>query len=286
MSSISGISGTIDMMGILRLFEHAANDRNRGAAEIERILLTGIREHLRSGEVPAADLVRGADLLRRGQPCMANLRRISAMLERRPTAEELAAWSTSRINILSRLDEFFASHAAREINRRETLITISRSSAVFSAITGTARRGWKGRVFVLDGTPSGRGKDHAARLRETGLDAFSLPDGAILEAFDVPAGRLLVLCGADAIGPSRVINSQGTQVLAEIAGARSIARMLIADSHKDLPEEEFKVILDASPTADEGTGRSWPVFEAIPLELFDFRVNEYGIFPQGNRGSG
>lgn len=272
-------------MDILRLFQQAARDRFRGATEIERDLLIGLSERFR-GKAPGSEALRlGAGLLRESQPCMANLRRLAMLLESRMPAAELFRILQARLEVLLRLGSLLGAQASASILGAVDLLTISRSSAVFAAINASIQKGWSGRVFVLDGSPSGRGKEQAERLRKLDLEVISLPDAAMLEAFDEASASLLVLSGADAVGSRRVVNSQGTHLLMEVAGSRRVRRVLVADSGKDLPEEEIDEVLQRSPKAEEGQGRSWPVFEALPLELFDSRVREDATihlkFPRG-----
>lgn len=262
---------------ILKLFERAANDRQRGATEIERDLLLKLVDALPLVGDESRKLSEGAALLRAGQPCMANLLRLARCIGRDFRDEKLQQDLEARLTTLLQLGSLLGKNAASTLSAAGTLVTISRSAAVFAAINGAVREGWKGRVFVLDGSPSGRGEEQAQRLGKLGLEVYSLPDAVMLEAFDEPSVAMIVLSGADAVGPRRIVNSQGTQLLMEVAAARGVRRLLIADSGKDLREEELDAVLAASPLKDEAPGRRWPIFEACPIELFDDRVWEDGL---------
>lgn len=266
------------VVSIVELFERAANDRQRGATEIERDLLLRLVDGWPSSGGRMEVLRAGADRLRKGQPCMANLLRVAALIGAARQPQELQAALEQRLETLLQLGTLLGRNALPILLEAEILVTISRSSAVFAAVNGAVQEGWSGRLFVLDGSPSGRGQEQAERLRRLGLDLRSLPDAAMLEAFDEASVAMLVLCGADAVGSKRIVNSQGTQLLAETAGARGVRRILVADSGKDLQEAEIDRILAASPQVEESPGRKWPVFEACPMELFDGRVREDGFF--------
>jgi translation initiation factor 2B subunit (eIF-2B alpha/beta/delta family) len=84
-----------------------------------------------------------------------------------------------------------------------------------------------------------------------------------------------VLVGADAVSPERLVNASGTRTLLELASARSVPVVVVADSGKDLPDDEIDELLAECPEAvDEGSGRRRPIFEAIPLEFVTQRIRE------------
>jgi len=85
----------------------------------------------------------------------------------------------------------------------------------------------------------------------------------------------LVVIGADAVSPVRMVNVCGTAALLQLAGARSVPVVVVADSGKDLADEEIDEILESGPTATgDGPGRRWPVFEAAPFDLVTTRIRE------------
>lgn len=265
-------------MCIIALFQQAAADRRHGANEIERRL---IRELLNSKSEWRRELIeQGAQKLVSGQPSMANIRRLAIEMLETYDLGLLEKQLAVRGRVLADLPARLAEHGAEMVMNSDRVVTLSRSTAVYSVVTGAATRGWRGRVVVLDGTPSGRGIDQAADFCASGINAQSLPDGAVFEAFDEPASRLLIVVGADAVSCDRFVNAQGTHVLLEIGSALGVRRALIADSGKQLRDADLDGILAASPMREEsGPGRRWPVFEAIPLDLVNLRVTESGRFP-------
>jgi translation initiation factor 2B subunit (eIF-2B alpha/beta/delta family) len=126
-------------------------------------------------------------------------------------------------------------------------------------------------VVVLDGTVTGCGQDQARRLSVSG-EAVSRPDATAPWCLD--ASGVVVLVGADAVGPQRFINSVGTTMLMELAAARGLQRVLTADSGKDVSEQVLDEIADVLPRQSDSPVREWPIFEVIPMNLVSERVTE------------
>jgi len=83
-----------------------------------------------------------------------------------------------------------------------------------------------------------------------------------------------VLVGADAVGTRRFLNAAGTGMLLELARARGLTRVLVADSGKDVEEEVLDEIGALCPRHREPSGREWDLFELVPFELVSGRVKE------------
>jgi len=252
------------------LFDRAADDRRRGAAEIERRLIADLLGEM--GCCTPVDLVSGAERLLTGQPAMANLRNLARELARGDVASALD-WLQRRWVLLSELDERFAAAAWPLVEGAERLLSISRSSAVAAVLEGAWRRGWRGETVVFDGSSAGGGVSQATALAETMDRVQSQPDSTMAGWFAGEDVRVVV--GADAVSPKRVVNVGGTRNLFELAAARAIPVIVIADSGKDLPDDEIDEVLAESPEMiEEGTRRRWPIFEAAPLELVTNRIRE------------
>ena len=252
------------------IFDRAAEDRRRGAVEIEFKLIEDLLSERQRWT--ATGLISGAKRLLAGQPAMANLRNLARELARGDlaTARE---WLVRRSVLLAELDERFAAAAWPLIEGAERLLTISRSSAVAAVLVGAWRRGWRGETVVFDGSAVGGGADQASRLAETMDHIHSQPDSAV-SGWLVGNG-IRVLIGADAVSPERLVNVSGTSILLELAFTRSIPVVVVADSGKDLPDDELDELLASGPTAAEGnTGRRWPIFEAVPMNLVSTRICE------------
>ena len=203
---------------------------------------------------------------------MANLRNLARELAR-GDLEKVHEWLSRRSVLLSELDERFTAAAWPLIEGAERLLTISRSSAVAAILVGAWRRGWRGETVVFDGSPAGGGVDQARRLAEGMGRVRSQPDSTMPGWLVGNSVRVLV--GADAVSPERLVNASGTGALVELAVSRSVDVVVVADSGKDLPDEEIDELLASGPTAAEGnTGRRWPIFEAVPMNLVSTRICE------------
>jgi len=250
---------------VLELFRLAATDRRHGASEIEEAL---VRELLALGsKLEPGALVVGARLLAGGQPAMANLRSLAA----RAAAPGFRRFLERRAEMLDSLSHRLAANGWPYIEGSNTVVTISRSTAVAAVVEGAWDRGWQGSAVVLDGTVTGCGQDQARRLSASGK-AVSRPDATAPSCLDSPG--VVVLVGADAVGPRRFINTAGTTMLMELAAARGLQRVLAADSGKDVSNRVLDEIVDVLPRHSDSPGREWPVFEAIPMNLVSTRITE------------
>lgn len=252
------------------LFDGAADDRRHGAAEIELRLIAELMAERPSWT--AGDLASGAARLLAGQPAMANLRNLARELARGDLAG-LHAWMERRWSLFAELDERFAAAAWPLIENAGRVLTISRSSAVAAVLEGAWRRGWRGETVVFDGSAAGGGGDQAARLSETMDGVRSQPDATVAGWFTGAGVRVLI--GADAVSSRRLVNVSGTCNLLEIASSRTVPVIVVADSGKDLPDDEIDEMLAEGPdVVERGAGRRWPIFEATPIELVTDRIRE------------
>jgi translation initiation factor 2B subunit (eIF-2B alpha/beta/delta family) len=250
---------------VLELFRLAATDRRHGASEIEERLLRGLLAS--GGDWPRESLLSGARLLAGGQPAMANLRTQAA----RVAAPGFDEWIERRAAVLDTLSHSLAANGWPRLERSNTVVTISRSTAVAAVVEGAWERGWRGSVVVLDGTVTAYGQDQARRLSGSG-EAVSRPDATAPSYLD--GSGVVVLVGADAVGPRRFINSAGTTMLLELATARGLQRVLAADSGKNVSEQVLDEIADVLPRHSDSPDREWPIFEAIQMNLVSTRITE------------
>jgi len=250
---------------VLELFRRAAADRRRGASEIEKDLVQGL---LGVKSPPARDvLAAGVSILAEGQPAMANLRSLAA----RAADPGFAAWLRRRAEVLAVLAQRLAANAWSHVEGSDKIVTISRSTAVAAVVEGARERGWKGLVVVLDGTATGRGGEQAQLLSRS-VRVVSQPDAAAPRWLD--ESGVVVLVGADAVGPLRFINATGTRMLLELAAVRELKRVLVADTGKNVSEGIVDEIVGSLPVHREAPDREWPVFEVAPLTLVSARVTE------------
>jgi translation initiation factor 2B subunit (eIF-2B alpha/beta/delta family) len=254
---------------IIELFQSAAADREHGAGEIESTLVRGLLDI--GTRLRLDSLHRGLKILADGQPAMANLRSMAAWLAAAESPASCLSRLARRAAVLEELPDRLAANAWPIVEKSRTVVTISRSSAVAAVVEGAWSRGWDGSVVVLDGTASGRGADQARRLSASG-SATSSPDSASSAVLEQPS--VIVLVGADAVGRQRFVNSAGTGALLEAARRAGVEAVLVADSGKDVTEDDLDEIVSLSPVYRGTAGREWPIFEAVPLELVCGRVTE------------
>lgn len=125
-------------------------------------------------------------------------------------------------------------------------------------------------VVCTRAMPVGEGMEMAAELRAGGFEVELIDDEVAIE---VLPGMDVVLAGADAIGPSQVINKVGTAVLAGAAKAIGVPFYLLAATNKILPEVLFNASLQRRGRED--------LSEAIALDVFSGVVTEIGVLDAG-----
>lgn len=254
-----------DVMDVFRL---AAGDRSHGAVEIETNLISALLA-LRTSWT-ANQLATGAGLLADEQPAMAPLTRLAERLAA-GDLDDIQSFLEERLRAVARAPEILADGAMPWIQRAARVVTISRSSAVAAAVKGAWGRGWAGSVVVFDGSCAGRGSKQAEMLHRDG-GAVSQPDAAAPRWLDLQ--DTLVAVGADAVAPSRFINCIGTLMLLELAAARNIPVILLADSGKDVSEAGLDAIVQTLPRHREGPAREWPLFEDVPMAFVTARISD------------
>jgi len=203
---------------------------------------------------------------------MANLRNLARVL-----ASDRLTVTRQRLErrskLLAELDQRFAASAREFIEGAARIVTISRSSAVAAVLEGAWRCGWRGETVIFDGVPVGSGPDQMKRLAET-MEHLQAPPDSVISEWLVGIG-IKVVIGADAVSPRRLVNASGTRTLLELAAASSVPVAVVADSGKELPDDEIDGVVASGPVVvEEGTGRRLPIFEVIPVNLVSMRISE------------
>lgn len=253
---------------VVAAFRRAAEDRERGAAEIEARLIGDLLQ-LRS-RWTSENLGAGLRRLVEGQPTMANLLSLAGRVDPADPGSS-ARRLAQRARVLEALPARLAEAAWPKIAAASRLVTISRSSAVAAVVAGARERGWSGTVVVLDGSPAGGGPSQASALAASG-PTLSQPDAAALRWLEGDA--VVVAVGADAVGPRAFVNCTGTRALLELASLRRVPSLLVADTGKDASPEVVDEIAASAPVCREGGVREWPLFETVALDLITLRVSE------------
>lgn len=253
---------------VIAAFRHAAEDRCHGATEIERQLITDLLglEALWSRQGLAA----GGSLLAQGQPSMAA---VACLAERavKLNPHEFKFFLEDRRTALRGLRATLTEKAMPWIEEAARVVSISRSSAVAAVVEEAWARDWPGMVVVLEGTSAGCGRDQAEDLNRHGR-ALSQPDAYAQRWLD--SARTLVMVGADAVGSEHFVNCIGTGALLESAALRGVSVVLVADRGKDVPESTILRMVADSPLHRDDTGRQWPIFEMVPMDLVTARISD------------
>lgn len=253
---------------VLEVIRRAARDRIHGATEIEEGLIKALLT-LRASWT-ATQLSVGARLLAGGQPTMAPLARLAQSLGT-SDLDDLQSLLETRLSALRDAPEILVANALPWIERAVRVVSISRSSAVAAAVEAAWSNGWKGTAVVLDGSSAGRGMDQTERLKRHG-QALSHPDASAPRWLDLP--DTMVAVGADAVAPSRFVNCIGTLMLLELAAARNVPAIVIADGGKDVSDEILDRIIETMPLHHDDSGREWSLFEVVPMGLVTARISD------------
>ena len=145
-------------------------------------------------------------------------------------------------------------------------VLIHSASSTVRTVLEMARDHLEFDVVCTRAMPIGEGTEMAAELRAGGFDVELIDDEVAIE---VLAGMDVVLAGADAIGPSQVINKVGTAVLAGAAKAIGVPFYLLAATDKILPGTLFNAALQRRGRED--------LSEAIALDVFSGVATEIGL---------
>ena len=156
-------------------------------------------------------------------------------------------------------------------------VMVHSSSASVRAVLDKAIEQSRFKVVCTEALPVGEGRALAADLIASGFSVELLSD---TDAMAWVAGVDIVLVGADAIGPGRVINKVGTADLAQAAAGEGVPVYIVATVEKVLPEELFNAALRmATDAGGPGVGG---LSEVVPLSWFEGVVTEEGVLSPGD----
>lgn len=170
-----------------------------------------------------------------------------------------------------------ASNLAREIEPGSTILTISSSSTVRSALVEARDRNI--RVVCLEARPMNEGQGLARTLAHAGIPVVLAVDAA---GESLVPDCDLVLLGADSVGDAGVVNKIGSLALARAAAAHSVPVWVAADRTKWLPPGFPQFHADDRPPEEIWKGgrgvRVWNrYFERLPWEFVGQIASDAGI---------
>ena len=158
-----------------------------------------------------------------------------------------------------------AQHGAPLINAGASVLVHSLSSSVRAVLD-------QARLSTHFSVACTADDEHGPRMSYELQDAGYLVETlTVREASTFVEGFDVVIVGADAVGPGRIINRMGTGVIAKACLDASIGCYVIAGSDKILPEEFFAGVADRSG-----------FMEFIPLSWFRGVVTEDGLLEPGD----
>jgi translation initiation factor eIF-2B subunit delta len=203
-------------------FHLLAADRTSGAYPLAEAALAALARALPKGRIDRPTVRRWALQLRRAQPAMGAILRLSEELGRFArsansslSAPRLLRWAKLRRRELHREERRVVSRARRALPPQVRIVTLSASSMVARLLASTPRSQRPTSVVVLRSLPGGEGVRFAAALRAQGLEARVVPDSRGPE--EVRRADLL-LVGADTVyGDGSLLHKVGTRALAAAA---------------------------------------------------------------------
>jgi translation initiation factor 2B subunit (eIF-2B alpha/beta/delta family) len=165
---------------------------------------------------------------------------------------------------------------------QSTVLTYSNSATVVAALHYAHARGRVRRVLLSESRPAYDGRPHALALLEHGMAVEYSIDMALFER--LPEADV-VLVGADAVFPDRLINKLGTHALAQLAQLWGVPLYSLCAASKFLPATATALwrIVDHPgeevwPDAPNNLSISNRYFDATPLTLLSGLVSDQGLY--------
>jgi translation initiation factor 2B subunit (eIF-2B alpha/beta/delta family) len=165
---------------------------------------------------------------------------------------------------------------------QSTVLTYSNSATVVAALRYAHDCGRVRRVLLSESRPAYDGRPQALALLEHGMAVDYSIDMALFER--LPEADV-VLVGADAVFPDRLVNKLGTYTLVQLAQLQGMPRYSLCAASKFLPATATALwrIVDHPgeevwPEAPNGLSISNRYFDATPLTLLSGIVSEQGLY--------
>ena len=263
--------------------EELFTDREHGASELEGAL---VEELVALGEGPSLallDQITDQVAARSGE--MGNLLSLVNRLwlaAEAPDATERLGWVLEeRRATLARGGVAAAEALVALLGRRDTLLTLSRSSTVVEALAELQRAVRSVRVVMGEGRPLREGVTAARELAARGVRVTVVTDAVVaglpLTGPSLPSPlsftleRAAVVLGADILSADGVINKSGSVALAASAERVGLPVYVVADDAKLLPRAlAGKPPLESDPVDLGAPAAVGPVH--LPFERLDWEL--------------
>jgi translation initiation factor eIF-2B subunit delta len=272
-----------------------ATDNRLGAAQVAERAADLLLKRATTGEPASPDAFRH-ELLETGwalihaQPAMAPLvNLVNAVLwrvEQSDTPHGLRAAVAQATEEFKRQSRQYAAHVAEGaltlIGEGAQIVTLSYSSTVQAALRHAQRAGRHFSVLCAESRPVGEGRDTAAILARSGVQAQLVSDHDAVLA--VPEADL-VLVGADMLSINGLVNKAGSRTLALTAHRAGVPFYTLCSSQKFLPpgfEPPHEIDwqhADRWPDVPDQEYTSRRYFDTTPLELIAGIVTEQAPLP-------
>ncbi len=274
-------------------------DNRSGSAEIEaralNLLIDTIGDSTPTGALTGTALAYRRWLLRisrelvAAQPAMAVLFRLANDMlwasDRAVRAEEARLFA---LDFLQRRQaavademERLVGYAADYLKRFDRVMTYSRSSTVWRALSLQPARKHELTVYCSESRPMLEGQTLASELGWAGLEVILGIDMALFGWLrDVQA----LVVGADAISTSGVLNKIGTAPLVEAAASQDVPRIVLSTTSKFLPGEYLLEQglrggdpTEVMPVPNKNVRIVNVYFDITPLEKISLVITEEGL---------
>lgn len=220
-------------------------------------------------EDPCEPVREGVDVVFRAHPTAAAIANLRNLVYGAPDLELLLKVLDVEVDRLNRVPHLLAEQGSALINAGDSVLVHSLSSSV-RAVLDLARQTRSFSVTCTVDDRAGEGRQMAAELADAGYSVEMLSVG---DAAAYITGVDLILVGADAIGPGRVINKEGTAQIVEAGLDADVARYVIAATDKILAEELFAAAAGRAEAMD---------MELVPLSWFSAFISETGPMAPGD----
>ena len=168
------------------------------------------------------------------------------------------------------------------LQRLQTDNTSSNSATVVAALRYAHDRGRVRRVLLSESRPAYDGRPQALALLEHGMAVEYSIDMALIER--LPEADV-VLVGADAVFPDRLVNKLGTHALAQLAQLRGMPLYSLCAASKFLPATAtalWRIVDHPRQEVWSGAPNNLSIsnryFDATPLALLSSIVSNQGIY--------
>lgn len=218
-------------------FHDLLTDYVHGASILVRRLLDLTAHVSGSGDTVLIDLELARKLLQRAHPEMISLSQAIALILKRVEDGTDAGTASRELELswnanLERVIDMAAGYLAQH----KRVLTISYSGLVRDAILKYKARGGMPEVYLGEGRPMYEGLLMAYELADKGVSCTVFADAAFTSFLNEVE---CVLIGADAVGPSSLLNKIGTTAILREARAHEVPTAVVYDFLKVVEDAGF-----------------------------------------------